>query len=162
MTALRRHYETHFLGYDLVLALISSILVILVIEQLWGRSQVIQTLNGTRQGIYGALASIAGSLLGFSITTVSIVMGFIQAPQLQILRESRHHQTLYDVFFSTIRYLALAVALPLVALFMDRDNAPSIWVCYAVLVITAIATMRLYRSMWALGRVIRLAIAQQP
>src|SRR5688572_11782627 len=101
MTAFRRHREAHVLGYDLVIALTFSAVVVTVIELLWGRSQVIQTLNGTRQGIYGALASIAGSLLGFSIATVSIVMGFIQAPQLQILRESRHHQTLYDVFFST-------------------------------------------------------------
>jgi hypothetical protein len=162
MTALRRHYEAHFLGYDLVLALAFSGLVIIAIEQLWGRSQVIQTLDGTRQGIYGALASIAGSLLGFSITTVSIVMVFIQAPQLQILRESRHHQTLYDVFFSTIKYLALAVALPILALLLDRDRAPFIGACYAVLAITTVATMRLYRSMWALEKVIRLAIAHRP
>ena len=162
MTALRRHYEAHFLGYDLVLALLFSALVVSAVELLWGRSQVIQTLNGTRQDIYGALASIAGSLLGFSITTVSIVMGFIQIPQLQILRESRHHQTLYAVFFSTTKYLSLAVALPLIALLMDRDNAPLIWVCYAVLAITAVATMRLYRSMWALERVIQLAIAHRP
>jgi hypothetical protein len=162
MTVLRRHYETHVLGYDLVLALVFSAIVIVVIEQLWGRSQVIQTLNGTHQGIYGALASIAGSLLGFSITTVLIVMGFIQVPQLQILRESRHHQTLYAVFFSTIKYLALAVALPLVALLMDRATAPFIWVCYVVLAITAVATMRLYRSMWALEKVIQLAIVHRP
>jgi hypothetical protein len=162
MTVLRRHYETHVLGYDLVLALVFSAIVIVVIEQLWDRSQVIQTLNGTRQGIYGALASIAGSRLGYSITTVSIVMGFIQVPQLQILRESRHHQTLYAVFFSIIKYLALAVALPLVALLMDRATAPLIWVCYAVLAITAVATMRLYRSMWALEKVIQLAIVHRP
>jgi hypothetical protein len=126
MTAFRRHYEAHFLGYDLVFALVFSAIVVIAVELVWGRTQVIQSLNGTRQGIYGALASIAGSLLGFSITTVSIVMGFIQVPQLQMLRESRHHQTLYAVFFSTIKYLALAVALPLLALLIDRDNAPLI------------------------------------
>jgi len=162
MTALRRHFQAHFLGWDLVLALVLSGIIITAVELLWGRSHVIQTLNGTRQGMYGALASIAGSLLGFSIATVSILMGFIQVPQLQILRESRQHQTLYDIFFSTIKYLALAVAVPLVALLVDRDSAPFIWVCYAVLAITAIATMRLYRSMWALEKVIQLAIAHRP
>jgi hypothetical protein len=162
MTALRRHYGAHFLGYDLVLALLSSALVVSAVELLWGRSQVIQTLNGTRQGIYGALASIAGSLLGFSITTVPIVMGFIQVSELQILRESPHHQTLYTVFFSPIKCLSLAVAFPLIGLLMDRDNAPCIRVCYAVLPITAVAMMRRYRSMGALDRVIQLAIARQP
>jgi hypothetical protein len=34
MTVLRRHYETHVLGYDLVLALVFSAIVIVVIEQL--------------------------------------------------------------------------------------------------------------------------------
>ena len=152
MTAFRRHYESNVLHYDLVLALLFSTIVIVVIEQLWGRSHVMQTLDGSRQGIYGALASIAGSLLGFSITTVSIVMIFIQAPELQILRESRHHQTLYDIFFSTIKYLSLAVALPFVGFLLDRDKAPFIWACYAVLAISAVATMRLYRSMWALEK----------
>lgn len=143
--------------YDLVAALLLSAMLVGLVEAVWGRSQFTEALHGTRQGIYIALASIAGSLLGFAVTTVTIVTAFVRSPGLRLVRESRHHGTLYLAFFSTIRCLALATVTALVALVVDRDICPLVWASYAVFATTTVAILRLYRCVWLLEKVVCLA-----
>ena len=162
MTRLQRHYEVHFLAYELVFALAVTGIIIAILESMSGRGHVAQALNGIRQGVYIAIASIAGSLLGFIVTTVSIIMGFMSSPRLRLVRESQHHQTLYSVFFSAIRYLAVVTVLALVGLLIDRDNAPKVWATYVVLGATLVATARMYRCVWVLEKVIRIVVRNEP
>jgi hypothetical protein len=64
-------------------------------------------LTGNRSVLYGTIASIAGSLLGFSIAAVTIVLTVVQSPRLHLVRASKHYGKLWNTYHSTI--LALCV-----------------------------------------------------
>lgn len=158
MQRLWKHYKAHFLGYEFLLAVVVAAILVGIVEFAGVKADVLDVLTGNRQALYVALASIFGALLGFTITTVSIIAAFMPSPALSLVRESRHHETLYQVFFNTIRVLAFATALPLIAMLMDRDADPRLWVSYLVLTVSLISVTRVARSIWALERVVTLAI----
>lgn len=58
--------------------------------------------------MYGTLASIFGALLGFVITAISIVFGFSSMAQVDVVRGSRHYQTLWRIFLQTTWVMAAA------------------------------------------------------
>lgn len=154
---LGQHYRRHFLEYEFVAAFLVTGLLVLLAEVAWGRGELLETLDGTRQVVYAALASIAGSLLGFMTTSISIIIAFGDSPRLRIVRESGHYPTLLNVFLNTIYMLGLTTIWALVALFLDRDDSSRIWVTYLALLAAIASTLRVYRSIWALGKVIAVA-----
>jgi hypothetical protein len=156
--SLRRRYETHFLWYELLFSAAATGIGVLIIEFVWGRDELFEVLDGARQALYIAIASIAGSLLGFTVATVSIILAFAESPRLRLVRESQHYETVYVVFFSAIKFLGITTGWALVALLWDRDSSPEVWVSYVALWTVVIAALRLYRCVWVLENVTRLAI----
>jgi hypothetical protein len=77
---------------------------------------IAQILDSQRGTVYGTLASIFGSLLGFVITTVSIVIAFATHERLAIVRASEHYPTLWKVFMSSIRVLGIATVVAFLGL----------------------------------------------
>ena len=113
-------------------------------------------LSGNRSEIYGALAAVFGALLGFTITSVSIVLGYADSDRLAIVRRSKHYPTLWKVFSSANKALALATASALIGLVLDRDADPVRWLLYLNVFATSLAAFRIARCLWVLERVIRL------
>jgi hypothetical protein len=77
----------------LLLAELGTALACLAAFILWmeghgGRAIVDEVLRDNQPAIYSALASIFGSLLGFVIATVAIVVAFDALPRLRVVRES--------------------------------------------------------------------------
>jgi hypothetical protein len=126
-----------------------------------GSSTLHTILSGNRGAIYGALASVFGSLLGFAITAVSVVIGFASHDRLAIIRQSRHYPTLWRVFFAAIRALGLATLVALAGLVLDRDNHPRDWVLYVTIFASFLAILRVARCAWVLENVIEL-VATEP
>jgi len=116
--------------------------------------------KGNRSAVYGALASIFGSLLGFVITAVSIVIGFTASDRLAIVRESKHYPKLWTSFTHTIKVLGLATLTSLAALIADRDANPQCLMAYVNFFATSLAVMLICRSVWALENVV--AIVAKP
>lgn len=149
-------WRTHFLHVEFVLAIV-CVLTFISWAQLCGGGIIIEeTLKGNRGAVYGALASIFGSLLGFSITAVSIVLGFSTTERLAVVRESKHYPTLWKVFTATIRTLGFATVVALLGLILDRDSSPMKSVLYLTVFSTMLATFRLGRCVWVLENVITL------
>jgi hypothetical protein len=116
-------------------------------------------LKGYRQSIYGTAASILGSLLGFIITAASIVFAVSGSDRLSVIRDSAQYPTLWLVFSSTIRALALGTAVSFVALIFDRDDKPASWLLILTVYTVALAVLRIARAIWALENVIWLITA---
>lgn len=149
-------WKVHFLWAELGLAVVLALGFIVWVEGCGGGATVDRTLSGNRSALYGTLASISGSLLGFVITTVSIVFGFSTHERLSVVRESAHYPTLWRVFTSAIRWLGLATVFLLAALLTDRDGSPlrvSMYVCCFGLIV---AVFRLARCVWVLEKIIGL------
>ncbi len=113
-------------------------------------------VHGNRGQIYGTLASIFGSLLGFAITALSVVLGFSSSERLKILRVSKYYKQLWDVFTSGIRVLGFTTILWLLALFFDREAAPKPFLLVLCLAISFLAILRLARCVWVLERIVEV------
>lgn len=153
-------WRAHFLGAELCLALALGIAFTLWDLALGGAHTSDALLHGNRAAVYGAFASLWGSLLGFTIAAVSIALGLAASERLAIVRESRHYATLWHVFSAAMRSLALATVVALAGLIADRDAAPvHALLCLAVTT-TLLAGLRVARTIWVFERLIALVTAR--
>lgn len=122
---------------------------------LFGGFQTLDAILGeNRSDIYGAAATIFGSLLGFSIVLVSVVMTAVEAGRLRILRESDQYSTMWDAFLGTIKWLGAATIAALAALVLDRPGNPERWLVVILFLTTVFSVARLLRSVWVLENII--------
>jgi hypothetical protein len=119
-------------------------------------------LKDHRSAIYQTAASIFGSLLGFVIAALSLVIGFSGSPSLKLVRESSHYPTLWKTFAAANRALGLATVMSFLALIFDRDHCPSRLIFFAVVYAALLAALRVGRSVWILEQVVRLVAGKNP
>lgn len=116
-------------------------------------------MSDRRGLVYGTVAAIFGSLLGFAIAAQSIVLGLSGSEQLHIVRKSKHYSTLWRVFRWTIRTLGLATVAALNALIFDRDKDPCTTWFYVCTFFALLATAHLARTIWVLEQVVKIVSA---
>lgn len=126
-----------------------------------GAGLVNDLLKGNRAAVYGTAASVFGSLLGFIITSASIVFAVSGSERLQILRDSRQYPTLWAVFSAAIRTCGLATAIAFWALIFDQDVRPISWLQVAFVFCCLLAVLRIIRAIWALENIIFLVTANR-
>jgi hypothetical protein len=149
-------WSVHFLFAELLVAL-GVMLAFGVWQATPGGGRVVaETLEGNRGAVYGALTSLFGALLGFILAAMAIVLGYASDNRLRLVRESRHYPALWRIFIAATRALALATGAALLALVVDRDNAPSPLILDLLAGATALATLRLARCLWVFERIIGL------
>jgi hypothetical protein len=148
-------WRTNFLRAELLLAILITVLIITVCDVV-SISCNIPILASGRSILYGTLASIFGSLLGFTITAASIVIAFVDSPRLHIVRQSKHYPALWSIFFSTIRTVGLATLAALAGLLLDEGATTHTWILYPVIFTFLLACFRLARTVWALEKVVGL------
>jgi hypothetical protein len=111
-------------------------------------------LHDNRGSVYGALASIFGSLLGFAITALSLAITFSQDAKMELVRRSEHYGTMWDVFTKSITALSFATLAALLGLVVDREHSPSSWITALVVWASLLSIARLWRCVWILERVV--------
>lgn len=122
-----------------------------------------------RRLLYGVMAGIDASLLGFTLASLSIILGLVQAPVLRRVFRSANATTLWSTFFSAARWLALGTVACLMALVSDRQLEPLRAVepasrntrilLYLLLLVSTMALLRLWRCLWLLRRIIGVVTA---
>ena len=115
-----------------------------------------KTLEGIRVSVYRVTMGVAASLLGFSLTVVSVVLGFSSYKRLAVLRESKHYPALWRTFFGAVSALGLLLVCAFLALVFDRDERPIVALEIAYVGLCVLAGLRLYRSVWILRRLVDL------
>jgi hypothetical protein len=156
VTLLPQWWRANFLRVELGVALLLTTAFALWVARYDGGQVVADVLHGNRGAIYGTLASIFGSLLGFAITAVAIILGFVPLERMAVVRETTHYDDLWQTFTSAIRALALATSATLLGLILDRDASPLPWLVYVCVFATTLSLLRLARCVWILEKVIRL------
>lgn len=119
-------------------------------------AQVNDVMAGNRAAVYGALAAIFGSLLGFAITALSIAMASSQDPRMKMVRDSKYYGTMWKVFTKNISGLSLGTVGALAGLIVDRDRSPAPLVMVIVAWTTALATLRTGRCIWLLEKLVEV------
>jgi hypothetical protein len=157
-----RWWQAHFLAAELGVAVLVAAAFAAWSARPGGAALVDATLQGNRAAVYGALASIFGSLLGFTLAAAAIVLGYAASDRLAVVRDSRQYPTLWRVFIAAMRALALATAVALAGLILDRDAAPRPAILDVCVGASALAALRLARCLWVFERVIALVTAPSP
>lgn len=156
MKTVSRWWARNFLFAELCAVLLVTAGMVAWAECLQGTVEIDKVLSGNRSALYGTLASIFGSLLGFAITAASIVLGFSSSARLRVVRESKHFPTLWKVFSATIRALGLATIVSLVGLLADRDEVPVYFISYLLMFSFLLSCVRIARTVWVLENIIAL------
>lgn len=162
MPAPFRWWGRHFLIAELALAVLLTIIFGVWYYAFDGLTPTSTLLQGNRAALFGTIASILGSLLGFVITATSIVLGFSTSERLAVVRESAQYPTLWKTFSATIRSLAFATIVALVCLLFDRDAAPKAWLAIPLTFAVALSLLRIIRTIWVLEQIIGLVTRSPP
>lgn len=151
---MRPWWRKNFLRGELYVSLALGAAFLIWCQYYGGFAIVDGLLKGNRGTIFGTLASMFGSLLGFVIATETLVLTISSVPRLAIVRNSKHYSTLWKVFFSAIWWLAGSTIIALIGLFIDRDTSPHKWILYSCATLIIISITRMARCIWALELVI--------
>ena len=154
-------YKRNFLAIDEIIIIILVIVFTVWVFCFGGETFVVGLLNCNRANLYRTAAPIFASLLGFSITATSIILGFSSSSRLDVLRNSRHYSTLWNIFKSAIRSLAIVTVCALVCLVWDRDDAPFLYLTIVFIYLVLRVLFKMGRVLWVLEKIIGL-IAVSP
>jgi hypothetical protein len=155
-------WKRHFLIFEGALAIVLTIVFAVWFWRFGGMTSVFALLQNNRATLYGTIASIFGSLLGFVITATSVVLGFAASENLSVVRESAQYPMLWRTFSATIRALAGATLVALLCLLVDRDAAPVPWLVVLLVLAVALSMLRIGRTIWVLEHIILLVTKKTP
>ncbi|MBI5352242.1 MAG: hypothetical protein HZB50_06350 [Chloroflexi bacterium] len=161
MARIKDFWDKYFLPLEFLVSLLTMVGFIIWGEFFSGRSVMDSLLEGNRSAVYGALSAIFGALLGFVITAVSIVLGYVASDKLTLVRESPHYEDLWRVYKAAMRSLAVATIAGLLGLIFDREARPMPLLFYLNILTTTLAFFRLGRSIWVLENIISLVTQQE-
>lgn len=158
---MKKFYRVHFLGVELLLTLILLSVFIYLTANHIGFDVVQNSLKGTRTTLYGTLAAVAGAMLGFVITGLSVLLTTNNNEQMERLRKSKHYKTIFVIFFSTSKYLGLLLITSLISLVMDKDDSPFIVLTLISISLSVIVGVRLLRCIWVLEKIVHIQILKK-
>ena len=109
-----------------------------------------QVLKGNRVAIYGTLASLSGSLFGFAITAVSIIISFVDRERFERLRAASSYPQLWEFFMSAIWWLRVSTLSSVVALILDRGTQPLHFFHYFMVFLLVFVSLQVATCVWLL------------
>ena len=127
-----------------------------------GENSVDKFIEGNRGNIYRTLATIAGTLLGFLIAGVSLVINNATTDRFAILRESEHYPLLWKTFFQAIRFLGALTVAALVCLIWQKEAASFTWLVVPLCFLVALAVVRLMRVIWVIEQIVTIGSRPSP
>ena len=160
MTLLPSYWRRHFLYVEAIIVVLLTA-GFAVWYFVWEGSTVVDGLLKDNKGnVYRTAATIAASLLGFSMTATSIIFGLSSHERLELLRDSPHYPALWSTLIQTILSLAGLTAVTVVSLLLDKDSAPVSWSVSWLFVpfffFVGLSSVRLLRTIWLLDRLTRI------
>jgi len=150
----RKPYKRHFLLAELIISIIFTIGIMVLVHFLWSHELLKSWIITNRNTIYPLIATIGGTLLGFVITGVSIILAFSESEKLRLLKRSKQYKTIFTIYFSTIKYLAITTIIAIIGLVVNDDF--SVVIFYLLLWSVTISALRIWRCLWVLQSIVEI------
>ena len=160
MGRVSRWWSRHFLGAEFTVAIAIAVTVALLAWLPQTSSAFEAQIDGNRTDIYRTTAAIAGTLLGFSMTISTLVLGHWDSPRLRLLRQNqqRSHE-LWTTIRQATWFLAFLAVASMAAMIFDKDGAPCKAAMVPFLLMLSLTTARLGRSIWIIQEISRIMAA---
>lgn len=153
-------YEKHFLSIEFLLSMIIASIIIVILIFIAPLNWTVEFQNFLKNPVFPVIATIGATLLGFIITGVSILISFPDSSNLRLFRQSKHYNTLFQIFFSAIKVLALTTIVALIGIFSPNKETAQI-IFYFMIWSIIISSFRIYRCLWALENIIKIGGSTQ-
>ena len=108
-----------------------------------------------KENIYPLSSIGAITLLGFIITGISILIAFLEAPQMRLIKKSKQYTNLFKIYTSAIKHLGLLTIFSIIGILVD-DPTISVIIFYLVIFFIITSTLRTWRCLWVLEQFIRI------
>lgn len=148
-----KEYKRHFLAAEFLISIAFALIIIFFVRSFWSYEAIISWISANKKEVYSLIASIGGTLLGFVITGISIIIAFSESEKLKLLRKSKVYNTIFDIYFSTIRYLAVTTIIPIIGLVVNEGE---IYILYLLIWSIIISSLRIWRCIWVLENIVKI------
>lgn len=151
-------WDRNFMISEIALSLVPSVLLIII--YLFSHSiqdEINNWLANGQSTFLFTLSTISATMLGFIITGVSIIVAFFNGSneRLELLRKNEQYGRLFEIYFSTIRYLAFATGFFIIGPFIPKNLS----FLYLIIMfwIIMIIIFRIGRSVWVLKKLVNIS-----
>lgn len=117
-----------------------------------------EILNDNRGDLYPAIVGLEGTILGFVLAALTIVLGYSQAPRFETLRKSKHWQSIFRTYIRSVKWTGLALIAAITGLIFDRNNAPNPAISIVVASSGLAATFWLWRVLFVTEGVVKVVV----
>ena len=159
---MRTFYKAHFLCAEFALSVILTLFLAEAGVWLPALGKALTDLTGKDTTVYSTLASLAGTLLGFVITSISILIAIGRSPQLKLIRDSGQMATVWAVYSQAIGWLAMATVWSLAGMVLSRAGHAGSVIAVGECGLVILCAFRVYRCVWVLSSVVRSTLLPPP
>lgn len=159
---IRNYWDRHFLGCEKGVAVAATVGVAIYVLVFADATLLEDSILANRVTVYRVAAGAATALLGFTGTIVAVIYSLIDAERLKYLRSSTEYQTVWRIFFSTIRASGLLALVSFIGLIVDHQPQPVIWIPIFFFYAGLLLLFRVARSVWVLERIIYILALPSP
>jgi hypothetical protein len=128
-------------------------------EELGGKAAVRAALHDNHLNVYGTLAAIFGSLLGFVMTAVSITASFSSTRKMRFLGTTTVYPQIWKIFIRATKSLGAASLTCLGGLVTNRTGEHGLVFEYFALALATNAVLHIGHCLAALHKIIGLGAA---
>ena len=121
-----------------------------------GYCEIDKFSSGNRELVYRVSVSLFGSLLGFSLTVTSIILGYANSDRMSIIRKSSQYPKLGRILISTVISSGCVAIISLVCLIFDRDKDPIYFLTLLFILLVIWAVERMVASIWLVNKIVTL------
>jgi hypothetical protein len=158
---LQRWIETHWTITQIIVAIAVTALAGLALGTGEPNTPLGAILGDNRAVLYGTIAAVAGSLLGFVLAAATIVLTVAGSARLNRITESNHYGELWSMFLAATKGLGLVTVAAMAALLFDRKDSPQPAFTYGLFLLSLVASLQIGTCIWILERVTSLMVIER-
>lgn len=153
----RDWYRSKFMEVELLISVVASGIVLLASRTHSATTWLAQSL-GPSTALYSTLAGLSGTLLGFVITTLALIIALGQGSGrgARIVRDSNQMRAIVRIYFQGILWLSIMTVWSIIGLTLKVHHFFGIWGAYIEFWLCLLVGLRLYRCVWALRNMLQL------
>lgn len=132
---------------------------------LWFSDGASATLQGflgpQKEAFYRTIATVSGTMLGFSMTVAALVLNRVSSERFQMLREGnsgKNYATLCKTYTQAVKSLGILTLVSIVALVVDTNLSPSHLVMIPAAFSALLSLFRISRAIWILEKLLQVPV----